>query len=213
MSDRIVAGRLRTQLDTEGLPDISAWENSPIAAFCSDWRNQNPDPGRETEVQLLWSPDQLFVRFHCRYRDIFVYEGGNARRDQLWQRDVAEVFIRPPAAEEIHYKEFEISPNGDWLDLDIEPDKKTVLLCDLRTRVFVDEQSRIWIAELGIPMRCLTGSFDPGETWRVNFFRIEGREPERFYSAWRPTYTPRPNFHIPSYFGRLDFVVGPAEEQ
>ena len=203
--DRIIAGKLKTRLNCAGLPEISAWENAPIAAFCSDWRNENPDPGRKTEVQLLWSPDRLFIRFRCRYREIFVYEGGNSRRDQLWQRDVAEIFIRHPASEETHYKEFEISPNGDWLDLDIEPGKKTVLLCNLRTRVSIDERSRIWIAELGIPMPCLTESFDPDETWRVNFFRIEGRDPERFYSAWKPTYTPRPNFHIPAFFGHLQF--------
>ena len=203
--NKILAGRLRTPLDTQGLPDNSAWESSSLISFCTDWRNQNPDPGRETCVQLLWSPDHLFLRYRCRYREIFVYEGGNKRRDKLWMRDVAEVFIRPDTEETKHYKEFEVSPNGDWLDLDIFPEGKSILLCDLKSRVSIDSESRIWSAELAIPFECLVPSFNPRDTWRLNLFRVEGVEPNRFYSAWQPTHTPQPNFHVPEAFGYLSF--------
>jgi hypothetical protein len=67
-----------------------------------------------------------------------------------------------------------------------------------------------WIAELAIPMDSLmdslTSEFNPDEIWRLNLFRIEGREPERFYSAWRPTFTLKPNFHVPERFGELTFT-------
>jgi len=42
--------------------------------------------------------------------------------------------------------------------------------------------------------------------WRVNFFRVEGATEPRFYSAWRPTNTPKPNFHVPEAFGALVFT-------
>jgi alpha-galactosidase len=42
--------------------------------------------------------------------------------------------------------------------------------------------------------------------WRVNFFRVEGAAEPRFYSAWRPTNTPKPNFHVPEAFGALVFT-------
>jgi hypothetical protein len=203
--NQILAARLTTPPDARGFPDISAWENTPQIAFCSDWRNNNPDPERETRVQLVWSPDHLFLRYQCRYREIFVYEGCNGRRDKLWMRDVAEVFLRPDMGESRHYKEFEISPNGDWLDLDIFPGGRSFLLCDLKSRVAIDLESRIWIAELAIPFGCLVAAFNPRETWRLNLFRIEGQEPNRFYSAWQPTYTPQPNFHVPEVFGYLSF--------
>lgn len=203
--NKITAGRLRTQPDPQGFPEASEWGNTQLLAFCADWRSENQDPQRETSVQVLWSPDRLFIRFRCRFREIYVYEGGNSRRDRLWMTDVAEVFIRPDADDPRNYKEFEISPNGDWLDLDIAPGAKTILMCDMATRVAVNHQSKTWSAELAIPFHCLAPAFDPGETWRVNFFRIEGREPERFYSAWRPTHTPRPNFHVPDAFGYLYF--------
>jgi alpha-galactosidase len=126
----------------------------------------------------------------------------------LWERDVAEVFIRPGSDDPRHYKEFEISPNGDWLDLDINKGEKSFLLCDLRSRVAVDHGSRTWTAEMAIPFNSLTGSFDPDEVWRLNLFRIEGPEPNRFYSAWRATCTSRPNFHVSDAFGELHFIAG-----
>jgi alpha-galactosidase len=201
----IIASQLRTPLDGCGLPGDSGWLEAASVSFCADWRGRHPDPERETSVQILWSAYNLYLRFHCFYRTIFVYDGGNNRRDQLWMRDVAEVFLCPDPTTHTHYREFEVSPNGDWLDLDIFPGNKSVLFCDLKSRVIVEPDRRFWTAEIGIPMSCLTPSFKPQEVWRLNLFRIEGEEPDRFYSAWLPTHTPQPNFHIPDAFGELRF--------
>ena len=203
--NQMTAARLQTQLDTSGLPEGAAWTDIAPVTFCSDWRAENPDSDRQTQVQFLWSPDSLFLRFHCRYRETFTYPGPPTRRDRLWMRDVAEVFIRPETWEPSHYLEFEISPNGDWLDLDISPGHKSILCCDLKSRVASDRRHHTWTAEMAIPMSCFAQSLDPGQAWRLNLFRIEGRDPNRFYSAWIPTYTPQPNFHIPEVFGVLRF--------
>jgi alpha-galactosidase len=191
---------------TSGMfPCPADWERAQPIAFCSDWQGMHEDPQRKTEARLLWSQMHLFIRFHCRYRDIYVYEGGPIRRDQLWLRDTAELFIQPGDEDPGHYREFEISPNGDWLDLDISPGKKTHLFWNLKSRVTIDADRRLWTAELAIPLDGLSPAFDPGEIWKLNLFRIEGAEPHRFYSAWRPTHTPQPNFHVPAQFGALQF--------
>jgi alpha-galactosidase len=39
--------------------------------------------------------------------------------------------------------------------------------------------------------------------WRLNLFRVEGQGKDRVYSAWSPTKTATPDFHIPAAFGRL----------
>jgi len=203
--NRVIALELDTPPNPEGLPGLSAWEAAQPVTFCSDWHGKHPDAHRETQVRLLWSHEFLFIRFLCRYRDLYVYEGSIGRRDELWLRDVAEVFIRPPGNDFRHYLEFEISPKGDWLDLDIAPGKKTILFCDLKSRVLVDSGAGVWSAELAIPFDCMTAAWNPEDVWSLNLFRIEGREPRRFYSAWQPTYTPQPNFHIPEAFGELHF--------
>jgi len=204
---QVIAAKLVIPPDPRGFPPEAAWTSAHAVSFCTDWRGENPDPDRETAVRLIWSFDCLFFRFDCHYREIFVYAGGNSRRDELWLRDVAEVFIRPESDSPKHYREFEVSPNGDWLDLDISPGGKSVLFCNLKSSVVVDPERRIWTAELAIPMNCLTGSFDPARAFRLNFFRIEGEEPNRFYSAWQPTRTPQANFHVPEVFGSLHFQL------
>lgn len=205
----IIAERLADELDPSGLPYPEAWRKAKAVTFCTDWRGGNPDPQRETEAKILWSAERLFIQFRCRFRGIYVYGGGNRRRDRLWERDVAEIFIRPGNDDQYHYKEFEVSPNGDWLDLDINRGEKSLLLCDLRSRVSVDFEASIWTAVMGIPFSSLCDSFDPQDSWRLNLFRIEGEGQERFYSAWIPTHTSRPNFHVPEVFGTLRFVFQP----
>lgn len=152
----------------------------------------------------------LYLRFRCHYRSIHVFPdaGPDGRRDELWDRDVAEVFLQPERFGEKYYKEFEASPNGQWLDLDISPRGLTPVASGMRVVVNLNEPSRVWTADLAIPMVALTPHFDPARSWRVNFFRCEGIEPQRFYSAWQPTGTPEPNFHLPEKFGLLRFADG-----
>jgi alpha-galactosidase len=206
-SDRAIAAKFAGNADAEGFPQELAWKNAPEIQFDQDWRGNNADAQRETRVRLLWSPDALYLRFTARYRSITAFSDAepNGRRDQLWDRDVAEVFLQPAGSDPRRYKEFEVSPNGFWIDLDIAPGEKRDLKSGLKRRVQVDEKKKVWTAEVILPMTSLTKHLDPAKPWRVNFFRVEGAAEPRFYSAWRPTGTPVPNFHVPEAFGKLAF--------
>jgi alpha-galactosidase len=210
-----VAVRMQESPDLEGFPKESGWEHSPAQRFSADWQGKNADPERETEVRLLWTPETLFLRFRAKYRVITVFPDAqpNGRRDQLWDRDVAEVFLQPDPPVPRRYKEFEVSPNGFWIDLDIAPGEKHDLKSGLRRRVVLNEAAKIWVAELALPMNCLVERFDPSAKWRVNFYRVEGAAEPRFYSAWRPTGTAVPNFHVPEAFGELIFVSALSERK
>jgi len=201
--------------DADGFPTLSSWEVSGPLRFSADWQGNDADPERETEVRLLWTPEWLFVRFRARFRVITVFPNAepSGRRDQLWDRDVAEVFLQPDQSHLRRYKEFEVSPNGFWIDLDIAPGEKHDLKSGLRRRVILNEAAKIWVAELALPMKCFVARFDPAATWRVNFYRVEGAAEPRFYSAWQPTQTPAPNFHVPEAFGELVFVHSPLPRE
>jgi len=104
-----------------------------------------------------------------------------------------------------YYKEFEVAPNGMWIDLDISPSGLADLKSGMTRSVHVDEKRKIWSAELAIPMKSITRNFDAHSTWRVNFYRVEGKTEPRKYMAWQPTMTPEPNFHVPEKFGMMRF--------
>jgi len=210
-----VAVQMPEPPDADGFPTLSSWEVSASLRFRADWRGENADPERETEVRLLWTLDWFFVRFRARFREITVFPDADphGRRDQLWDRDVAEVFLQPNPSQLRCYKEFEVSPNGFWIDLDIAPGEKYDLKSGLRRRVVLNEATKTWVAELALPMKCLVERFDPKTTWKVNFYRVEGASEPRFYSAWQPTRTAVANFHVPEAFGELVFAPIPMQRK
>lgn len=224
----ITAHRIADEIALDARNPAPEWTNASPITFCADWQDQNADPARQTEVRVLWTPHTFYLRFVCRYRELFIFDDfdPNGRRDQLWNRDVAEAFLQPDPSEPRHYKEFEVSPNGMWIDLDIGPRPELTsndvspdsvpasprnLRSGLTRSVWLNSESpnqeqKIWTAELAIPIQALTANFDPSARWRANFYRVEGRQEPRFYSAWQPTKTPQPNFHVPEAFGYLQFV-------
>ena len=216
----IRATRISGDLALEAAHPASQWQAAEPVCFSADWQGKNDDPGLQTEVRVLWSPEMLYLRFVCRYRELFVFEDSdpNGRRDHLWDRDVAEAFLQPPdsgaslrhtgegARASKFYKEFEVAPNGMWVDLDIFPGGLADLKSGMTRSVYVDKVKKVWTAELAIPMKSLTSHFDPAQPWRANFYRVEGKIEPRKYMAWQATNTPEPQFHVPERFGTLRFT-------
>jgi alpha-galactosidase len=207
-TDTAFAVRLAGAVDAEGFPAERAWETAPPVCFSADWQGKNEDRQRETQVRLLWNDEFLFLRFDARYRGITVFADAESsgRRDGLWDRDVCEVFLQPPCSAPGCYKEIEVAPNGFWIDLYIASGEKRDLQSGLRRRVNIDERKKQWDALLALPMKSLAARFEMPAVWRVNFFRVEGAAEPRFYSGWRPTNSPVPNFHVPEAFGALVFT-------
>lgn len=205
----IVAARVTREVRLDAANSVKEWQLARPILFFHDWQGRNLDPAIESEVRVLWSPTSLHLRFACRYRELFLFEDSdpNGRRDHLWDRDVAEAFLQPDPAAGHYYKEFEVAPNGMWIDLDISPAGGADSNSGLTRSVHVDEPRRKWVAEMTIPMRAITAKFDPSAVWRANFYRVEGRAEPRQYMAWQPTRTPQPNFHVPQAFGGLRFAA------
>ena len=203
----IIAVKINEEIQLDSRNPAAAWQRSEPILFCSDWQGKNPDPSLNTEVRALWSASNLYLRFVCRYRELFVFEDSDpdGRRDHLWDRDVAEAFLQPEPSPKRYYKEFEVAPNGMWIDLDISPSWLGDLKSGLDRSVHVDKVQHVWVAELKVPFSSLVRDFNPSKLWRANFYRIEGQIEPRQYLAWQPTFTPQPNFHVPEAFGTLRF--------
>ena len=208
-TSEILAALVEQDFPVNAAQPAPAWNSATPVIFCSDWQGKNPALDRETRVRALWTMHTLYLRFECRYRGLYVFPDSepNGRRDQLWERDVAEAFLQPDPSNQRSYKEFEVSPNGLWIDLDISPRAKLDLKSGMQRSVVLDEKGHTWFAEIAIPMKALTPQFDWKSVWRVNFFRVEGQQEPRGYYAWRPTHTPQPNFHVPEAFGRMRFGI------
>jgi hypothetical protein len=75
-------------------------------------------------VRSRWTFYNLYLLFTCAYD---ANEPLNLKPDpdleketnELWNWDVVEVFLGADANNIRRYKEFEISPQGEWVDLDV----------------------------------------------------------------------------------------------
>ncbi len=79
-------------------------------------------PGHRTEIRSRWTPQNLYLLFICPYEDLYLHPdpSPSAETNKLWDWDVAEAFIGSDFKEIKKYKEFQVSPQAEWVDLAID---------------------------------------------------------------------------------------------
>ncbi|MBB3282812.1 alpha-galactosidase [Mitsuaria sp. BK037] len=198
------AARLPSRLiGRDGFALASAWEDAPAMFFAHDWRGRPLAGTQSTRVQLMHADGALHLRFSSRYNALSTFDRELSSTEiwPLWQRDVVEVFLQAPQdAGSDRYREVEVSPNGLVMDLEVRGAGRRRLVGESRARTAVDAVHRIWTAELVVPMQ---RGPQPLDGWCINLFRIEGNKETRQFSAWNPTGSEKPNFHVPAAFGQL----------
>lgn len=196
-------------LDTD--PDATFWRAAQPVFMDADTRG-NPVPGYRTEVRARWSQHNLYFLFVCPYEQLNVKPDPKTTEEtnELWNWDVAEVFIGADFQDIRRYKEFELSPQGEWVDLDIDlhdPHHEDGWRWNSGFEVSarIDGEHHIWYGAMKIPYSAI----DPrpaavGNLLRVNFFRSQGPGPARHQITWQ---APMANtFHVPERFGLLKLV-------
>lgn len=169
-------------------------------------------PDLKTEVKGFWSDTDLYLLFICPYRTLNVFlppQNLEARRG-LWDRDVVEIFLGDDWESIRHYREFEISPTADWIDLAIDLDRRgqnRAWRSGWKTTARIDERAKTWYAACRIPLKSVSEkAIKPGTRWRANLYRIDGDgpDPQRRFMCWQPTCVVNrdPN-HVPENFGTL----------
>jgi len=169
-------------------------------------------------VKAFWTVEHFYLLFICPYEtlNLFLPAQNDKPRRGLWDRDVVEMFLGADLENIGRYREFEIAPTGDWIDLAIDFDFKThrgngdakwPSGCTRSARI--DETAHIWYAATRIPLKSVDSQkVVPGTRWRANLYRIDGRGPDsqRHFMCWQPTCSPGydPN-HVPENFGTLIF--------
>ena len=166
-------------------------------------------PGLATEIRSRWSDHFLYLLFLCPYDELNLKPDPNpsAETPELWKWDVAEAFIGSDFKYIGRYKEFQVSPQGEWVDLEIDRDNPKVQAgmawnSGYTVKARIDAPHKIWYGEMRIPW----GSVDTrpprtGRELRIGLFRIAGAGQQKTFYAWRPPIGT--SFHVPQAFGTL----------
>jgi hypothetical protein len=204
-----------------GAPDLSTdpnadlWTRAHAARITRDCSRTTDYPDLATEVRGVWTDTDLYFLFVCPYRSLNVFlptQHDRARRG-LWDRDVVEMFLGDDWTNIRHYREFEIAPTGDWIDLAIDLDRRgpePAWSSGWTALASIDARAKRWYAACRIPLRSITDkAVVAGTRWRANLYRIDGEGPDsaRRFMCWQPTCVVNrdPN-HVPENFGTLTFV-------
>jgi hypothetical protein len=172
----------------------------------------NAVPRYRTEVRSRWTKDNLYFLFICPYEELHLKPESNIRQEtnRLWNWDVAEVFVGSDFADIKHYKEFEVSPQGEWIDLDINlhnphHEEGWTWNSGFEAVARIDPQEHIWYAAMRIPLAAIdTRPPASGNTLRLNLFRSQGPPEHLQEITWQPPMSK--TFHVPEKFGLLKLV-------
>jgi len=153
-----------------------------------------PVPRYRTEVRSRWTIDNLYFLFICPYEQLHLTPEPNTREEtnQLWNWDVAEVFVGSDFADIQHYKAFEVSPQGEWIDLDVNlrnphHEDGWTWNSGFEAVARIDPQKHIWYAAMWIPQAAIdTRPPVPGNTLRLNLFRSQGPAEHLQEITWPP---------------------------
>ncbi|MBC7287858.1 MAG: carbohydrate-binding family 9-like protein, partial [Armatimonadetes bacterium] len=211
-------------ITVDGRLDEPVWQRLP-AIQLHKVINGEGSPDQPTEVKAAWDGRYLYVAFTCKDTDAWATMKN--RDDHLWEEEVVEVFVDPDG-DGTQYKEFEVNPLGTVVDLNIARPAHGDLAGALawnsdgwQTAVRVagtadnrNDTDQGWVCEMAIPLADIAAPRSlprPGDTWRVNFYRID--RPNKTdpnagveFSAWSAVLK---GYHEPERFGFLTFAADP----
>ena len=206
--DVFVSHHARADFEPTADPDARSWKGVH-GVFAEKGYQGETVPGHRTEIRSRWTDRNVYFLFVCPYQQLYLKPDPvtSAETNHLWDWDVAEVFIGSDFQHIRHYYEFEVSPQGEWVDLDINRDfmdagKAIKWDSGFTVKTRIDAPKKIWYAEMRIAWLAIDKR-KPAEglEYRINLYRCQGPKSDRKYIAWQPTG--RQTFHVPEKFGRM----------
>ncbi len=204
----ITSSRVQADFALTADPAAAAWngvagvwaENSPLG---------QPTIENRFEIRSRWTDRNLYFLFVCPYQELTLKPGPSTtvETNKLWEWDVAEIFVGADFKNIRQYREYQVSPQGEWVDLDIDrdqpkPEAGWLWNSGFTVKARIDREKKIWYGEMKIPIASIDARpAREGNQMRINFYRLSSANPNRKSNAWQPTG--QRSHHVPESFGRL----------
>jgi len=192
------------------------WKDARRVTIKWDRFGETRLPDSETQVASLWTPGYVYFAHWCRYRSLNIYPGEDSTKEHpgICNRDVVEAFINPQPERFRHYYEFEVAPNNQWWDLEIdltkEPGGDAGWDSHFEHVTKVDAEHKVWVVEMRIPVKSMNANaIQPGDEWRLNLYRCDGPgdDSQRRFMSWSALPAGHNgSYHQPASFGIIKFV-------
>ncbi|MDD5458973.1 MAG: carbohydrate-binding family 9-like protein [Phycisphaerae bacterium] len=201
----------------------AVWRNiEPVAL--NNYMGDKPSHFPHTQVKLAWDQDNIYVIF--RVEDRFVRAVANEYNGNVWQDSCVEFFFSPQNSVENGYFNLETNciatilmrhqssgmQNIVWFTND-ELKQINIAASLPKGRQISNEiqEPTVWTLEYAIPLKILTKYSQlnkpaQGVKWRANFYKCADKTSQPHWLTWSKVLFETPNFHLPKYFGYIEFV-------
>lgn len=221
------AGQASYQVHRAGKPipvdgrwDKKEWKKIPGVKI-ADPMGKEPAFTPVTEAKLAYDRENLYLIF--KVSDRFVKSTITRYNGNVSGDSCVEFFFSPDEKQPLHYFNLEINAGGtplifyvtkpwtDFTELDSLSINKIEIAHSLPSVVDPEiTEPTEWTIECRIPYAMLKKFSDvtipePGARWRANFYKTGSRTSNPHWFTWAHVDFPKPNFHLPQFFGTLEF--------
>lgn len=210
--------RLKTDLVIDANWNKPAWnriKEIPITNFMGPVPNFQP----VVKAKMQYDEENLYLIYKVEDRHVRIQTdkfNGPVSHDAC-----VEFFFSPDEEWPLRYFNLEVNAGGtglmafqkDGTRTNVqEADFKIVQIAHTLPKKLEQEVSEpvTWFLELKLPLRLLqkySGVTKPakGIVWKANFYKTSSRSSNPHYLTWSIVKNPKPQFHLPQFFGTLIF--------
>lgn len=186
-----------------------------------EYVNEKTEHMPKTQAKLLYDDEFVYVIF--RVEDRYVRAVAKSSNDNIFHDSCVEFFFTPGEDMSQGYFNIETNCGGTMLfhhqitqgenvaDI-VDSDRENVKIYHSQPKIVEPEitESVTWLIEYRVPLDLLEKYATvqrprPGVSWRANFYKIASRTSHRHYLTWSLIDYPKPKFHLPEFFGTLEF--------
>ena len=175
-----------------------------------------------TQVKLRYDDQALYVIF--RVEDRYVRAVAQHNQDNICHDSCAEFFFIPTANDTTAFFNLETNCGGTMLfHFQNEPgepptkfteaDFARIEVAHSQPKIVEPEipEPTTWTIEYRLPFDLIAKYYpaaktpSAGVTWRANFYKCADKTSHPHWLTWNEVEHPSPNFHLPQFFGTLEF--------
>jgi hypothetical protein len=201
------------------------WDQAPWKdiqpELIGNFMGKKPEHLPKTQVKIAYDDEALYLIF--RVEDQYVRAVAPGHQRIVCTDSCVEFFFTPGTNLAVGYFNLEMNCGGSMLfRFQTAPDKGQVAVAERdleKIKVFhslpkiVDPEMKdpvTWTVEYRIPLQVIK-DYAPmaapakGVAWRANFYKCADGTSHPHWLTWSPVGFPSPRFHLPEFFGTLEF--------
>ena len=209
-------------VNLDGKWDVGAWQGIE-AVLINKWMGD--EPAHKPIVQVKAVYDELAIYINFRVEDKYVRAVAKGYQSNVWEDSCVEFFFTP--ADDISLGYFNVETNcvGAMLfqhqrvrgvnvvKIADEDCDKVTIYHSLGEIVEPEIQTNTtWSLQYRLPLEVIEKYAPafikpaPGVKWNANFYKCGDETSHPHWLTWNTIDQPKPNFHVPEFFGILEFA-------